>query len=168
MKYNLIFSGIVESPWDANGHGEDSGKVVKTFIRDKLEMEDADDIQMANVHRIGKRDRSTGATPRPIIVKFVFFKDLTKVKMSTRKLASFWVNEQFPKEIEEKRKDLYPEAKNARKAWKKVAFVRDKLYINNQLFEPTSKERENEDTPLRPPRTKRRCICSDKTGDERR
>ncbi|XP_069134235.1 uncharacterized protein [Argopecten irradians] len=115
MKYNLIFSGIVESPWDANGHGEDSGKVVKTFIRDKLEMEDADDIQMANVHRIGKRDRSTGATPRPIIVKFVFFKDLTKVKMSTRKLAgtSFWVNEQFPKEIEEKRKDLYPEAKKA-------------------------------------------------------
>lgn len=161
MKYNLIFSGIEEKVWDRNEAAEDAEEVLKNFIKNNLEIEEADDIKMANVHRIGKRNRSSGARPRSIIAKFVHYKDLTKVKRSASKLKGtyYGINEQFPSEIEEKRKSLYPIAKEARKKKEKVVFVRDKLYINDVLYKPPATG-VNEDTPTRSPRSKRKRVSN--------
>ena len=80
MKYNLLFHGIDE-PEEAAG-AEDSEQVIKDFIRDKLSIEDADDISLHNVHRIGAVGSRRDDRPRPIIAKFVHYKDLTAVKRS--------------------------------------------------------------------------------------
>jgi hypothetical protein len=54
---------------------------------------------------------------------------------STLKGTDYFVKEQFPPEIENKRKSLYSVAKDARKnPGNKVRLVRDKLFINNKLY----------------------------------
>ncbi|CAG2210694.1 unnamed protein product [Mytilus edulis] len=60
------------------------------------------------------------------------------------KETQFGVKEQFPKEIEQQRKPLYPVAKQARKEKRKVRMVRDKLYIDGDLYKPNTKGDGNE------------------------
>jgi hypothetical protein len=47
------------------------------------------------------------------------------------------VNEQFPPEIEEKRRKLYPALRKARKDKKRVKLVVDRLYIEGELYVPS-------------------------------
>ena len=44
------------------------------------------------------------------------------------------ISEQFPEEIARERKRLYPEFKKARRNNLKATLVRDKLFINGELF----------------------------------
>jgi hypothetical protein len=44
------------------------------------------------------------------------------------------VSEQYPEEITKERKRLYPELKKAKDQGKRVKLVRDKLYIDGQLY----------------------------------
>ena len=46
----------------------------------------------------------------------------------------FGVNEQFPKEINDRRKELYPFYKQAKRPGKRASLVYDKLYIDGTLF----------------------------------
>ena len=48
----------------------------------------------------------------------------------------FGVNEQYPFDIEERRRKLYPIMKEEKKKKSKVVLVRDKLYVNNELVVP--------------------------------
>ncbi|CAC5423871.1 unnamed protein product [Mytilus coruscus] len=95
------------------------------------------------VHRFGKRDRRGN---RPILAKFISTKDKEIVLKNGFKLkgTNFGVQEQFPKEIEQKRKTLYPVAKQARREKRKVLLVRDKLYIDGKLFKPNTEIARNE------------------------
>ena len=62
--------------------------------------------------------------PRNIVAKFSYFKDREYIRINAvRKLhgTRIWVNEQFPPEIENNRKKLYPvmrQAKKNRKHWR--------------------------------------------------
>lgn len=47
-----------------------------------------------------------------------------------------WVNEQFPPEIEERRKKLYPIMRLAKRDGKRVRLVKDLLYVNGELYDP--------------------------------
>lgn len=70
---------------------------------------------------------------RPIIAKFVLFKEREKVrKAAPYKLAGkpFGINEQFPKEINDRRKLLYPHYKHAKRLEKKAVMIADKLFVN--------------------------------------
>ncbi|CAG2198592.1 unnamed protein product [Mytilus edulis] len=77
---------------------------------------------------------------RPILAKFISTKDKEIVLKNGFKLKGthFGIQEQFPKEIVEKRKILYPMAKQARREKRKVLLVRDKLYIDGNLFKPNT------------------------------
>jgi hypothetical protein len=44
------------------------------------------------------------------------------------------VNEQFPMEIEQRRKQLYPITKEEKQKKSKVVLVRDRLYVNDELL----------------------------------
>ena len=71
------------------------------------------------------------------------------LKAATRLRGThFSIREQFPREIEEKRKQLYPILKDARNKGQQARLVRDKLLINNRLYVPQPYER---DRPLPPP-----------------
>lgn len=68
---------------------------------------------------------------RPIVAKFVLFKDREKVRkaaQSTLRNKPYGVNEQFPREINERRKQLYPHFKTAKQQGKRASsMVIDKL-----------------------------------------
>lgn len=79
--------------------------------------------------------------PRNIIAKFSYFKDREFIrKNAARKLkgSRIWVNEQFPPEIEEKRKRLYPVLRQAKKDHKRASLIRDTLYIEGEKYDSST------------------------------
>ena len=135
MRDNLIFSGITEDNVEPE-------KTVRHFLSSKLKMspEIVGDITFSRVHRLGRPEEGKC---RPIIARFEHYKhrELVKSKGKELKGSSFWVNEHFPKEINDRRKKLYPIMKENRDLDHKVALSVDKLYINGQLY------RDSEVTP---------------------
>ena len=54
------------------------------------------------------------------------------------KVSNYGIHEQFPKAVEDKRRELYPimrDMKNVHGA-KNVKLVRDQLYVNGQVYNP--------------------------------
>ena len=129
MKNNLIFNGLVEN---SNENTED---VLRDFIYQELRIDQ--DIEFGNVHRFGRR---RDGNRRPIIARFIFFKQLTQVKSKAYMLKDkpYSINEQFPGIIEGKRKQLYPVAKRFRQAGRKTKLVRDKLFVDGKLHDSNS------------------------------
>ena len=127
MKYNLIFTGLAEHD------NEDCESKLRDFLYYEMNIEK--DIEFANIHRFGKKPRTPDDRHRPIIAKFINYKDLELVKKSGRFLKGtrYGVREQFPQEIEDRRKLLYPIMKEEKKKNSKVVLVRDRLYVNNEL-----------------------------------
>ena len=99
MKYNLIFGRIKKN------ENEVCEETIKTFIETELKVEDAQDMTFVNVDRIGKKiDPKRNGRPRSIVAKYN--KDISRAKQSTNKLKGKHnsVNEQYPEEIEQRRK----------------------------------------------------------------
>ena len=132
MRENLIFTGIPE-PYLPEGEYENVEGTLRQFLRDEMDIDRQ--IAFDRVHRLGRYDMYK-KYPRPIIAKFERYRD----KEAVRKAAPqslfgkrYGVREQFPPEIEEKRKVLYPEAKKARGNKNNVVrLVRDKLFVNGR------------------------------------
>ena len=137
MRENLIFTGIQE-PELIENEFEDVEKTLRSFLRNQMKIERS--VEFDRVHRLGRYDRHR-TYPRPIIAKFEKYKDKEYVRQAAPDALSntnYGVREQFPKEIEEKRKLLYPIAKKERQnPENKVRFVRDKLYINDREVKAT-------------------------------
>lgn len=122
MRDNLIFEGIIET------QEENTEEVLRDFL--KSEMNITEEPQFQRVHRMGEKVQGRH---RPIIAKFVLFKEREKVrKAAPSKLAGkpFGINEQFPKEINDRRKLLYPHYKHAKRLEKKAVMIADKLFVN--------------------------------------
>jgi hypothetical protein len=138
MRDNLVFCGIHEERDE-----DDCEQVVRKFLRDKLKI--TDDISFERVHRIGKPNEFS-VKPRNIVAKFSFYKDRELVRRRAPmklKGSNIWVNEQFPPEIEEKRRKLYPALRKARKDKKRVKLVVDRLYIEGELYVPSENMEED-------------------------
>ncbi|XP_077411427.1 adenylate kinase 7 isoform X15 [Vanacampus margaritifer] len=97
MQDNLIFLGISENTSD-NPEVEIK-KIMTTSL--KIPQETVNNISFHRVHRLGAR---RGNRPRPIITKFEHFKQKIFVKSKGRELkgTSFGMNDQFPREINER------------------------------------------------------------------
>lgn len=138
MRDNLIFSGIPETTQ------EKTEETVKEFIHStlKLPMTTVNTISFHRVHRIGQIN-TDHKRPRPIIVKFEHYKHKELVKSKGRELrgTQFGLNDQFPREIQERRKKLIPIMKQLRKEGKRATLNIDKLYVNGQLYRDTDTTR---------------------------
>ena len=135
MLDNLIFTNIDEIVRPETDEYENVEQTLIRFLWGEMGIHKP--IEFARVHRLGTFDKDSARdNPRPIIAKFERFKDRDYVRglaAETLKGKQFRIREQFPKVIEEKRKMLYPVAKEARKSTEnKVRLVRDKLYVNGQ------------------------------------
>ena len=94
---------------------ENTEEVLRNFIANDLPAHVsrmASDIRFDGVHRLGARKRGR-TNPRPIIAKFERYSDREIVRKAGMDLNSnpytkYKVREQFPREIEERRKLLYP------------------------------------------------------------
>ena len=95
MKYNILIEGVSES----NTETEDTEKVVHQFLKDGLQIEDAESIEFHNVHRLRKR---SDGKPRRIIAKFVKKKDHERVlrvvpeQVKRLNVTGIAVYQQFP------------------------------------------------------------------------
>jgi hypothetical protein len=129
MRDNLIFYGVPEE------RNEDCEAKIQDLITVKLSLNTP--IQFDRVHRIGK---SSGSKPRPIVAKFHEYKAKEIVRQraydnkEALKQQGYGVGAQYPKEIRETRKQLFPIMKKAESEGKTVKLTGDKLYINGRLF----------------------------------
>ena len=75
---------------------------------------------------------------RPIVTKFAFFPDRERVRRAGARLrenhSHYSVGQQYPKEVQERRRALVPIMKQARDSGKDAYIVVDKLYIDKTLY----------------------------------
>ena len=170
MRANLLFFGIEESAENIRdrSYREDTETLLKRFIADEItfpEGENLDpyDIKFERVHRLGRPKFDQNGRllrPRPVVAAFSNFKERETVwrASSTIKDRTHSVREQFPAEIEERRKTLYPFLKSAKSMpFSDAKLVRDKLIVNGTTYthkdvaETSSYGASNANTYVRPP-----------------
>ncbi|KAK3101421.1 hypothetical protein FSP39_003436 [Pinctada imbricata] len=130
MKNNLIFSGVQELP------GENIEDVVREFIESDLGINEY--IEIGNVHRFGRGARpGQRGRPRDIVVRFLYYQQLSLVLSHAKRLKGkrIWIKQQFPSEVEQARKSLYPVMNDMRSKGHRVKMVRDMLYVDGEVYE---------------------------------
>jgi hypothetical protein len=124
MRENLVLTGIQEK------EREVPESIVREFLRTALQIprEAIDKIQLEHVHCFGQRGQRYD---HPIVAKFASFKDKIMTKILGKRLAGtkIGMNDQFPKEIAERRKVLCPISKKIDLKGKQVALVVNTNYI---------------------------------------
>ena len=126
---------------EGRGESTSAEDQLKKVMRDKLKIpeEDIEQIRFERVHRIPtKKNTSQGqnSKPRPIIAKFSFFQDKEYVWSFVRNLknTNISIANDFPREIDEIQKTLYPILKKAKQRKQTAYFKVDKLIINGKIY----------------------------------
>ena len=123
---NLCFEGIPELRY-GNESWEKSEEKVKELIDNQLKM-NSQDIIIERAHRVG---RKVPEKSRPIIAKFLNYKDRDAVLKARKNLKGSRqvIREDFSERILQKRKDLIPKMNEARNEGKIAYLSYDKLVI---------------------------------------
>ena len=93
-----------------------------------------DNIEIERAHRVGPRRQGKS---RPIVAKFLRFKQKEAIKNAAPRAlrgTKFGVNEQFPKEIAERRRQLIPIMKEHKSKGLKATLAFDKLHTDSATF----------------------------------
>jgi len=112
MRDNLVFYNIPESEAAARDGSE---KLISNVIKEKLGIQEK--VHFERVHRMGARRNADGSPKaRPVVAKFSSHEQKEKVKREGAKLkgTNIGMSEQFPKEIQERRKELWAVFKEAK------------------------------------------------------
>ncbi|KAK3097448.1 hypothetical protein FSP39_009714 [Pinctada imbricata] len=128
MKNNLIITGL-----PGENRGEDTERTVRAFLDCEMGIKN---VAIGNTHRFGRFNRGK---PRPIVIRFLFAHDREMVLRNRYKLrgSPFSVREQFPVEMEDRRRKLFPVADQMRDRGHHVKIVRDKLFVDGELYDPS-------------------------------
>ena len=116
-----IFTGLHRVP------NENTEDLLRCFLYNELGVDYK--IEFGNVHRF--KTRGGDNRRAPIVVRFLYHVDLEHVlSIANRQTGTqYGIREQFPQEIENRRKQLYPVMRRARQVRRQVTLVRDRLYI---------------------------------------
>ncbi len=132
MQDNLVFYNITEHQ---NEPANDCRDILKQFLKTEMKISDRNMelISFDRVHRMGKK---TVNTKRPIVAKFNPVEGkrivLDHIK-NLDKSKKFGVNEQLPRQLEERKKSLMPAFKEAQKDNKKPKWQMDRLVIGGNV-----------------------------------
>ena len=151
---DLIFFGIPEArrgPQQnhAQSPPENLENTLRQFLKDHLQSNadiqnefpiDADALSFNKVHRIGNPTiAAQNNRARPVVATFERLRDREQVKKAgailNKTQRQVKVHEFFPKEVEERRKKLYPIMRRYQQCGERVSLVRDKLFVNNYLYD---------------------------------
>jgi hypothetical protein len=143
MKDSLIFYGFEEDPGlTRNDESSNCEELLREFLGKFLLHEDeVGKIEIDNIYRVG---RDTARKPRPILVKFHYYKQRENIRKNAFenreaiKRAGYGVGIQQPKEIRDARKALYPIMKTEEAKGKRTYFIGKKLYINGEEYNDTT------------------------------
>ena len=131
MRDNLVFFNIPESK------NESCEGVLRKFLMDEMKISESDmkKIRFDRVHRSGQHHPNQQGHPRVMVAKFNPYEGrqivLSHVK-NLDKTKNFGVNEQLPRQMAERKKQLLPRYKDARLAKKDVRWNMDKLVIEGK------------------------------------
>lgn len=95
-------------------------------------------VKIPRAHRLGK---FVNGKNRPIVVNFSYTPDKFEIKQriyQRRETVSIKTSDQYPKVIQDRRKQLIPEMIKAREQEKEAVLRYDKLYIDGRLFRPVN------------------------------
>lgn len=128
----IKFENIPEEETDK----EDTEMVLRTFLETELDFGDAANVEIQRVHRLGKKK---GESPRPILARFLRYKDCGKLLSLGHCLraTNYKMYQVLPFEIVERRRAQMETFKKARCNNVPVAFSKaqpDKLYIRGKLW----------------------------------
>ena len=132
MRENLTFTGIEES----EGESEETlcNTLYELFSEDMVI--DTSSLVIVTCHRLSRGGRRSG--PRDVIARFATLRDKKLFLYAASKLKGrenpIYINEQFPKEIEQQRHILRPVLKLAKSLKKKAHFVQEKLIIEGKPY----------------------------------
>lgn len=138
---NIIIDGIKES---GNENMTESEGKVRQLLSEKLQLDHLK-IELDMVHRAGKSVPGKPERPRPILVRFLRFKDKLAVLDRAKKLkgSGIYINEDFPEAVRQKRKELLPALRAARQRGDIAYLKYDKLIIHPPRISP---QRETSDS----------------------
>ena len=131
---NLLFFGIPESTTGADR--ENTFQVMRNFLKEQLDLENAENIEFQRAHRIGRKKMGE---VRPVIVLFLRFPERKLVFRKACELetdTNVKVYLDLPKEISARRKKQWPRLKKAREEERLHFFSKpepDKLFIDRQF-----------------------------------
>ena len=130
MRDNLMFYNFKEEQGETDKKCMDK---IYDLMENELNMENARNIQFHRVHRVGRFNRTK---IRPIVAKFAFYPDRERVRAAAKNLegTDFSIGQQFPKEIQERRRRLVPLMKKAKNEGKQAYISVDKLYIDGTQY----------------------------------
>jgi hypothetical protein len=138
MRDNLVIVGMPEVQDESENDIRNS--LLKLF-EETLLIEDASSIRIARCHRIFRRARKNqpkDARPRDIVARFAYFPDRQRVFRNARNLQGhepqMFINEQFPAEIDRRRRVLRPVMKAAKNKNLRASLSRDKLIIEGKSY----------------------------------
>ncbi|KAK3731634.1 hypothetical protein QZH41_007668 [Actinostola sp. cb2023] len=118
---------------------ENAEKVIRSFLRDKLNYSDCDEVEIQRVHRNPARKSMNRATPRPILVRFLRAKDCEDIMSRGRNLkgTNYQMFVDLPSELVKRRKAQMSTFKLAKANRIPAAFSKsepDKLFIRGKLW----------------------------------
>ena len=101
----------------------------------KLAQEQIESMKIERAHRMGNQfnvARNTG--PRKIVCKFSLFKDREAVRRKSYELkgSNYFIHEQFPPDVAEKRRKLVPMLKQANRDKKNAWISYDTLFVDGK------------------------------------
>jgi hypothetical protein len=143
MRDNLMFFNLPEPDKEEDEEGEhgtsparreeDCTQTILKFCTEQLKMEDAGTIRLDRAHRVGARKMGS---IRPIVARFNYYQDRERVRKAAKNLqgTKYGISEQYPREIQERRRILIDIKKQESAKGKKCALSVDKLYVDGRLY----------------------------------
>ncbi|XP_077485296.1 uncharacterized protein LOC144095427 [Amblyomma americanum] len=128
---NLIIYGVKEQGDETTDTLHET--VTKTVFEDILGPP-ATDIE--RIHRLGRPSKDNETRPRPIILKFLDYRDKLSILKQCSKLkdSGYFIGEDFSLAVRNVRKKLWDRTKEHCDRKEKASLVYDKVKINGQLF----------------------------------
>lgn len=128
-KKNLVMQGVEEEVGEEES--ETTEKIITVLKKIGTEIDKDKDLEEAKRIGIYKAGGS-----RPIIIKLVKHSKKMEILKNAKNLkgSKIWINEDYPKEIQEERKQLIPRMKEARQKGCMAQIKYNKLVINNEIF----------------------------------
>ena len=131
---NIKFFNIPEA------REEDTEEVLRSFMERDLGYRNGRSVEIQRVHRLSNR-RNRNTAPRPIIARFLRYKDVEEIFSLGRRLegTDFQMFRDLPLEIIKRRKDQMTVFKQARRQGMRASFSKsqpDKLFINGSFWPP--------------------------------
>jgi len=130
-RQNLQFTGI---PEQANESDDDCKRKAIQVMKD-MNIDGCEQFRLARCHRNGQRKADS---PRPILIRFDHFEERQRVwRKRWDSVKPVYINEDFPYEIEQRRKRIYPSYKAAKDCGMykgKVSMVQDTLILNGKRY----------------------------------